>query len=595
MPRYSDELIADIFAANNIVDYVSKYVVLKKRGSDYSGLCPIQSEKTPSFHVNADKQLFYCFGCGAGGNLVQFVMRTENLDFTEALKLLADNAGIALPEKTGSYDDVHHKKRARIYEMNIVAARFFRDCLLDADKGAEALRYFSERKISRKTINHFGLGYAPDTYDALLAHLKSYGFTDDEAVDASLAVRRDGKVYDKFRDRVMFPIIDVRGNIIGFGGRIIRDSKNSDFKPPKYLNSGETAAFDKGKNLFAMNFAKRADISRLVLVEGYMDVISVYQAGIKNVVATLGTALTQDQAKFMSRYAKEILICYDMDEAGRKAALRAVDIFSAESVRTKIVKLKGAKDPDEYINRHGIAMFKTALDSAVPSTEFRLSLLRPENDINTTEGKIGFVKDAAKVLATVGDSVEVDAYINNISAETGIAKEAIYAEYKKYVSAKTGKQAASPVRRISRGAGAASLPLQPPTAKTEGELINIIAQDRKVYTAVKDIMKPEDYSTETLRKLAALIYQKQSEGKEPDFAAVMNEFSDDPQVQSEASSVLYVIKKYGNRRDAAEQMVRKILLGKNEAQIAEHKNDIQKLGELIKEQTEIKNMKLIWE
>ncbi|MBR3791921.1 MAG: DNA primase, partial [Clostridia bacterium] len=337
MPYYPDEIVNDIFAENDIVDYVSKYVNLKKTGRDYSGLCPFHREKSPSFHVSSEKQLFHCFGCGASGNLVQFVMRTEGLDFVEAIKLLADRAGIQLPEDNGQNNIESGSLKKKIYEMNKLAARFFYENLTKHPEGKTALAYFQERKISKKTIISYGLGFARDNYTALHDYLLTQGYTKDEMLSAGLVVLREDKLYDKFRNRVMFPIIDLRGNIIGFGGRIMGDATTPNgFKLPKYLNTAETPVFNKGKNLFSLNLAKKSSPVSIVLVEGYMDVISVFQSGITNVVATLGTALTENQAKLLMKYCNEILICYDSDEAGQKATIRAIEIINSVGGRSKV-------------------------------------------------------------------------------------------------------------------------------------------------------------------------------------------------------------------------------------------------------------------
>ena len=339
MPYYPDEIVNEIFAENDIVDYVSRYVRLKKSGRDYSGLCPFHKEKSPSFHVSSEKQLFHCFGCGASGNLVQFVMRTEGLDFVESLKLLAEKAGIQLPEDGNYSSSESHSMKKKIYEMNKLSARFFYENLTKHPEGKIALSYFHERKISKQTIISFGLGFARDSHTALHDYLLTCGYTDKEMLEAGLVVVRDEKIYDKFRNRVMFPIIDLRGNIIGFGGRIMGSAETpSGFKLPKYLNTAETPVFNKGKNLFSLNLAKKSSPVSIILVEGYMDVISVYQAGITNVVATLGTALTENQAKLLMKYCHEILICYDSDEAGQKATIRAIEIINSVNGRSKVFK-----------------------------------------------------------------------------------------------------------------------------------------------------------------------------------------------------------------------------------------------------------------
>lgn len=436
MPRrISDDMIAQICDENDIIDYVSRYVQLKKSGRDYSGLCPFHHEKTPSFHVSQEKQLFHCFGCGASGNLVQFVMRTENLDFIDALKLLADNAGIIIPEDDGNFSDASHEKKKRILAMNKLSARFFYNCLRDKNIGEKGQKYFAKRNIPWKTVTVYGLGYAPEGHDHLLKYLTSQGFKTEEIVEGGLAVSREGRIYDKFRDRVMFPIIDVRGNVIGFGGRIMHDNKEiNGYKIPKYLNSPETPVFDKGRNLFSLNLAKNAKSSEIILCEGYMDVISVYQAGIKNIVATLGTAITENQAKLMLRYGSEILICYDSDEAGTKAALRAIDIINNVGGRARVIRLKNAKDPDEYINKNGVEKFKEAVKNAMPATEFKISLIKKQYDVTSTDGKILFIDEVVNIFTKLKDAVEVDAYITKVAEDTGISREAIASKYREKIS-----------------------------------------------------------------------------------------------------------------------------------------------------------------
>ena len=319
---YSEELISEVIGANDIVDVIGMYTALKKSGRGFVGLCPFHSEKTPSFHVSPDKQLYHCFGCGEGGTVLTFVMKAENLDFVEGLKFLADRARIALPEPEANENaDRLFKKKQRLISANTYAAKFFYHCLAASPEGAQARAYLKERAIAPKTAASFGLGFAPPGRNALINHLKSMGYSESELVDFGLATVRDNQFVDKFRNRVMFPIIDVRGNVIGFGGRVMDDSK------PKYLNSPETAAFNKRLNLFALNFAKNKKSDALILVEGYMDVISLHQVGINNAVATLGTALTEEQTRLIARYAKDVVLCYDTDEAGVKATMRAIRDF----------------------------------------------------------------------------------------------------------------------------------------------------------------------------------------------------------------------------------------------------------------------------
>lgn len=593
MPRYSDDLISEVCAQSDIVDYVSQHVVLKKSGKDYSGLCPFHNEKTPSFHVSADKQLFHCFGCGASGNVIQFVMRTENVDFVDALKIMADRAGIVLPEDDDSFDDEIRKKKKKLYLMNKIAARFFYERFKTQD-GKRALLYLQDRKISSKTITTYGLGYAPASYDALLNHLRDAGFSDDFIVEGFLASRKDGRIYDKFRDRIMFPIIDTRGNVIGFGGRIMTEIKKDGQKIPKYLNSSETLVFDKGKNLFSLNLAKKAEKKQIILVEGYMDVISVYQAGIPNIVATLGTALTENQAKLLGRYASEVLLCYDSDEAGVKATLRAIDILNNAGLRGKVIRLNGAKDPDEYIKNNGVEAFMLCMRRAIPFIEYKIGLLKTEYDLSETEGKIGFISGVSDILKTVNDAVEVDAYIRKISDETEISIDAIYAEYR--------KKAKNAVRQMTQNSRKMSVRRQESAQNTKGNarknaekrLLVLILQEKKLYEKVSKLIKPEDFSVPVYKKLATIIYDRRTRGEEPEAADILNEFNKTPEEVDEAAAVFYNQEIYSDKEMTAWELTKSILVGKIEQEMEESKDDSVKMQKLIMQRMELMRSKTLW-
>ena len=353
-----EQFIQEVKMNNPIDSVMSGYANLIRRGRNAVCLCPFHSEKTPSCTVYLENNSFYCFGCGTGGDVVTFIMKIENLDYIEALKFLADRAGMTFPNEE---NDVRAGiPKARILEMNRAAARYFHDILKNSADGEKGRRYFAERQLLPKTITKYGLGYAPDDWHSLANFMHSQGYKDDELVTANLCDKgRNGGVYDRFRDRVMFPIIDLRGNVIAFGGRII------DGSGPKYLNSSDTPAFKKSMNLFSMNFAKRSDERRLILAEGYMDVISINQAGFENVVASLGTSLTQEQARLMSRYADEVIIAYDSDGAGQNATHKAINLLSAVGLKTRIIKMEGAKDPDEYIKKFGAPRFRQLLDNGI--------------------------------------------------------------------------------------------------------------------------------------------------------------------------------------------------------------------------------------
>lgn len=589
MPRYSDELINEIFSQSDIVDYVSQYVKLRKNGRDYTGLCPFHKEKSPSFHVNQDKQLFHCFGCGEGGNLVQFVMKSEGLDFVEALKLMADRAGIILPDEDSVVDDKAYQLKKRIYSMNKLAARFFYDTLTSVESGKIALEYFTTRKISPQTINKYGLGYAPDSFDALKNYMNSQGFRDDELLEAGLCVTKNGKVYDKFRGRVMFPIIDLRGNVIAFGGRIITDAEKDGYKPPKYLNSAETPVFNKGKNLFSLNLAKKDSSARCILCEGYMDVISVYQAGVTNIVATLGTALTENQAKLLMKYTNEILLCYDSDEAGQAATKRAIEIVNSVGGRCRVMRLKNAKDPDEYIKANGIDLFKKAIDNALPSTEYLIKILKTRYDLENPDGKTLFINSAAEILSTLTSAVEIDAYVNKISDETQVSKEAIYSEIKK-LRAKDN-QPQTTYQKVKAYSSKKEQIVDNKSISAQRRLLGLIIDSKKVYLRVKDEFPPKEFTGDVLQRLAEIIYSCYETGKTIEPPLIINEF--DGKDADFVSKIFCNIETYTDEDNAVTQLVKSIKLEKINMELEEatNENNVMRLKELLDAKLELEGNK----
>ena len=594
MPYYPDEVVNEVFSENDIVDYVSQYVRLKRVGRDYSGLCPFHREKSPSFHVSGEKQLFHCFGCGASGNLVQFVMRMEGLDFVEALKLLAERAGIALPE-AGKANDNSHEIKKKVYEMNKISARFFYDTLTKSAEGKIGYAYFAERKISQKTIVTYGLGFARDSYTALHDFLKEKGYTDKEMLTAGLVVERDGKIYDKFRNRVMFPIIDLRGNVIGFGGRIMGESETpSGIKLPKYLNSAETPVFNKGRNLFSLNLAKKSSPFLIILVEGYMDVITVYQAGIPNVVATLGTALTEAQAKLLLKYCNEILICYDSDEAGQKATIRAIEIINAAGGRSRVIKLKGAKDPDEYIKANGSAMFLQAIAQAKASTEFRMDILKKKYSLDSPEGKAMYVAEATETWLSITDAVEVDAYINRISIDTQVNKDAVYSEYRKKMVKKSGenrqyanKETVNPKAEGTQ-MGAALPDKSKKLIAAEKKLICLMAQNKKYIDTVKENFTIEDFSAGIHQKLVRIIFEARENNILIEPSIVLNEFADNE--INYVSDIFYNMEEYADDNAALCELINSIKLEKLSEKIETEKDPII-LSRLVMEMQELRRKK----
>lgn len=409
----SDSFLQELKMKTDIEDVISTYVTLKRRGATLVGLCPFHNEKTPSFTVYPATQSFYCFGCGAGGDAITFLKKIENLDYLDAVKTLAQRAGLQMPQE--GFDDSLSKRRRRILEMNREAARFYHSVLLSPE-GKVGYDYYIGRALSAATINHFGLGFAPNQWDALLKHMRAKGYQPVELVDAGLARKGQKGYYDNFRNRVMTPIIDVRGNVIAFGGRVLDDSK------PKYINTGDTLVYKKTNELFALNFAKDSKEDALILCEGYMDVIAMHQAGFTNAVAGCGTALTTEQVRLISRYAKEVILTYDADEAGQKALQKAMTLFDQTDVKVRIPALVGGKDPDEIIRTYGRDKFKGMLEGASNETEFRLLALRRQYNLATTQGKIDFIGGALQILATL-PPVEQDLYVSRLSEELGVERQ----------------------------------------------------------------------------------------------------------------------------------------------------------------------------
>ena len=409
----SDSFLQELKMKTDIEDVISTYVTLKRRGATLVGLCPFHNEKTPSFTVYPATQSFYCFGCGAGGDAITFLKKIENLDYLDAVKTLAQRAGLQMPQE--GFDDSLSKRRRRILEMNREAARFYHSVLLSPE-GKVGYDYYIGRALSAATINHFGLGFAPNQWDALLKHMRAKGYQPAELVDAGLARKGQKGYYDNFRNRVMTPIIDVRGNVIAFGGRVLDDSK------PKYINTGDTLVYKKTNELFALNFAKDSKEDALILCEGYMDVIAMHQAGFTNAVAGCGTALTTEQVRLISRYAKEVILTYDADEAGQKALQKAMTLFDQTDVKVRIPALVGGKDPDEIIRTYGRDKFKGMLEGASNETEFRLLALRRQYNLATTQGKIDFIGGALQILATL-PPVERDLYVSRLSEELGVERQ----------------------------------------------------------------------------------------------------------------------------------------------------------------------------
>lgn len=512
---FSEELLNEIISANDIVDIVSSYVHLKRSGSSFMGCCPFHKEKTPSFHVSADKQLYHCFGCGAGGSVVQFVMNAEGLDFPDAVKLLADKAGIRLPEQGTELSEERYRKKQKIYEMNRDAARFFREALL-SEAGKEAREYLSKRALEGQTIAKFGIGYSLPNWDSLLKNLEKKGYKRELMVEAGLCIMNEkGRVYDRFRARVMFPIINPSGNIIGFGGRILSG------EGAKYMNSPESIVYDKGKNLFALNIAKKSGRGYYILVEGYMDVISLHQAGITAAVAGCGTALTREQARLISK--SPVYLCYDSDEAGIKACERAAEIFKDFDTKLKVISIPSGKDADEFIKNYGKDAFEELINKAKTVTEHRIDLLLKGANLDDVAQKIEIMEKAARIFAGIPNAVEREVYVNQLSIKSGISVDAINSEIRKVNSKNLRREVRSEIQKTisnQRISDPQKKSISKRRTKSEAGLLSMMAESQKVFQSFGEEYTTDSFESDIHKRIYSLIsefYKENMGGKCSDY------------------------------------------------------------------------------
>lgn len=519
--RISDEFLQQLREKNDIVSVISPYVDLKRRGKNLVGLCPFHNEKTPSFTVYPENQSFYCFGCGAGGEIIAFTRRIENLDFYEAVKSLADKCGMSMPED--GFDDSLIVKRKRIYEMNKEAAKFFHETLM-SEKGRVALDYYLKRGYTMSTIRHFGLGYAPDSWRDLLTHLRSLGYSYEEIYEADLAKRSDknGKVsyYDNFRNRVMVPIINVRGQIVAFGGRVLDDSK------PKYVNTSDTLVYKKSLGVFALNFAKNGNDGSLMIVEGYMDVIALHQAGFTNTVAALGTAFTPEMAKLLSRYASEILLCFDNDDAGQKATKRAIETFGSVGMKVRVIRMSGGKDPDEIIKKYGPEKFRNFITGAANDIEYKILEQKSKYDIESSDGKLEFLKAVAEILASTDDIIARDVYASKISSEVGVSKETLLLQTNSIVKRKKRYEKREEIRAVPKITSGLSDKVNPQksqylkAARAEEMLLSSLMRNPDFWQKIKSEITAEDFVTDFNRRVFVKLVQRLEAGLSTDLGGI---------------------------------------------------------------------------
>ncbi len=508
MVRYSEEIVEEIRSKNDIVDVISQYVVLRRSGRNFFGLCPFHKEKSPSFSVSPDKQIFHCFGCGVGGNVLHFISKIENVSFREAIELLAEKVGVELPTLENDADNKILALKKKVYEINQIAAEFYHQNLYNTAKAKLAQEYVKKRKLDNKTLKNFLIGYAGN-YNELYQLLKQKGYSEEEILASSLVSKMsDGKMVDRFRKRLMFPIQDVRNRVIAFGGRVLDDSK------PKYINSPENIVYSKGRHLFGLNVAKKIEtkMQKIIIVEGYMDAISLHQRGIHNAVASLGTALTEAQGHLLRNNSEQVIIGYDADGAGQAATMRGLEILQNMGCDIRILQIEGAKDPDEFVVKYGPERFVKQVDKSISLVEYKVKVLRSSLDIEQTNDKIKFLKEIAKVLARIDNEIERQVYADNIAKEYQVSKEAIYAEIEKL------KKSAGSGRKVLENA-------KPQIQFTKKEEVGqadekrerlmiylLVNYPQESYMPLKQTILPEDFNDKRNQQIVKKLYEEIEKG-----------------------------------------------------------------------------------
>ncbi len=526
-----EQFLEELVARSELVDVVSGYVNLQRKGSRYWGCCPFHNEKTPSFSVNPERQQYYCFGCHKGGGVINFIMEAENLPFLDAVQLLADKAGMTVPEQEHKGSGQGQKHRKRLLELNKEAARYFHSQLY-TPAGQPMLQYLRKRGLSKRTITNFGLGAAPEGWDNLIQAMREKGYNKGELLECGLAVKSEkGRIYDRFRNRVMFPIIDVRGSVIGFGGRVLDDAT------PKYLNSPDTVIYNKSRNLFALNLAKKTKRGNLILTEGYMDTIALHQAGFDNAVASLGTSLTEDHAQLISHYTKEVVISYDGDAAGIKAAQRAIGILEKTGLNVKVLQVTGAKDPDEFIKKYGPEAFERLINQAGNHIEYQLHQLQLNYNLEQDGDRIRYLREAAELVSALPSPVEREIYGTRAANAAKISSSAMAEEVER-VRRQRGRRERKQEQRAALNLAASSQPKDRTlryknirSARAEEGVLRLMALDSSLFEQAEGKLEPEDFSSEFLGKIYEMFRQRWQEGREIRVAALAGSLSQEEMSQ----------------------------------------------------------------
>lgn len=584
---YSDELIEEVRSRNDIVDVISSYVKLKKSGATYFGLCPFHNEKSPSFSVTPSKQMYYCFGCGEGGNIYSFIMKYENYSFLEAVKLLADRAGVALPEAEYSAEEKKNRDlKATLFEINKKAAIYFYH-QLKSDKGKVGLSYFRERGLSEKDIVHFGLGYADKTSNDLYRYLKSLGYADEILKETGLFSFLEKGTYDKFFNRVMFPILDINGRVIGFGGRVMGEGK------PKYLNSPETRIFEKSRNLYGMNFARTARASYMLICEGYMDVIALQKSGFTNAVAALGTAFSEQHAMLLKRYIKEAVLTFDSDEAGRKAALRAIPLLKKAGIAVKVLDMSPYKDPDEFIKNLGTDEYQKRIDGATDAFIFEIRMLKENYHLTVPREKAEFYNRTAEKLLEFQNELERNVYIEAVSREFMIPLESLESSVKRlavnYVAGSSKEfeaddEESKAKRKVSRDKDNGII-------KAQRLLLTWLIEDLTLYNKIKDNIDENDFLLPIYHKVAEMLFEQFRQG-EVNPAKILNEFMDEEE-HKEAAKLFNTSMREDMSIEEKEKALNDMVIKLRQNSLdekAKNVSDVSELQEIIDKQKKLKKL-----
>ena len=578
MARYSDEIIDEIRQSNDIVDVISQYVRLKRSGRNFFGLCPFHNEKSPSFSVSPDKQIFHCFGCGVGGNVFTFLMKIEGISFFEAIQMLAERANIVLPTLENNIDSAKEELKAKVYKVNEFTADFYhKNLYLPTAKIAQ--EYVKKRKLSNETLKSFQIGFS-GKFDELYRELKKQGFQEREILESGLVNKNErGQYIDRYRNRLMFPICDVRGRVIAFGGRVLDDSK------PKYINSPENIVYSKGRNLFGLNVAKKGDLKKILIVEGYMDVISLHQRGITNVVAPLGTALTEQQGWLLRKNAEQIILSFDSDEAGLTAKMRALEILQNMGCDIRILQMDGAKDPDEYIIKYGNARFLNLVDKALSVVEFKVKILKRNLNLENVNDKIKFLNEIAKIISKIDNTMEREVYIEKIAKEYEISKEAIYAEVNKLTySNQKDEKVLNKQKPILIHRKNEQPEVSEAVKRRENTILSILLTgNENLYQIIKQNITIEDFKYTLNKEIAKKVYEELEKGNSNINSILDNMTEEEQNHITEIMSTDYEI-------EDMEKAIDDIIQSYQKDKLNERKLEILKLLDTVVEATERKKL-----